>query len=217
MSTIDEPAGTVPGFSIGVQGDWVIVDIEQAADEAAVSSLIDDRVAEGVIALESRDAAVEVVTRIAQDAQSGGVLFAAVLVADDELGPIVASVAATVATLPAVAPDEPPPDTLIEERIESRDGDDESVVMRRATNVKVQLPAGPAVRIERAISYDRGESLSQDVYAVQYLVPIDEAGTTITVTGISPSVRRKPELDGVFHEIASSLEIDRPPTGGQAT
>lgn len=59
------------------------------------------------------------------------------------------------------------------------------------------------------VDYELGPSLGQEVYSVQYVVPVDADGKSIVLPGMSPNVRRKDDLDRMFAEIAETLEIDR--------
>ena len=214
-TTVPEPTGA-PGFSIAVPGDWIVVNLELAADPGLVGGLIDAQIANGALKAESRQEAVRIVTRIIDQAANSGVRFAAALVAEDDEGPLVASVTLSVARL--LLPD------LAE--VGTADLDDLEVTLNRplaveaddaadtigvgtATNTQMVLPVAPAVRVERVMSYRLTETLSQDVYSVQYVVPIDEDGLTFTITGVSPAMRRKSDLDRVFAEIADTLRLER--------
>lgn len=215
MSTENPESREHPALSIAVPGTWMIVDLERLEDAPTIEALVDERVTDGSIAEESRAEAADIVTRAMVRAHEAGVRFAAVFIADDEHGPVVASVTVTSAWLD------------VPELADLSSDDDEQVVLRRhadqapdtrespygsnvSTSTQVVLPAGPAVRIERIVSRPVTDTVSQEAYAVQYVVPVNHEGLTVTVTGVSPALRLRAELGQAFAEIAETLEITRP-------
>lgn len=200
-----------PAFAIAVPGDWMIIDLELAQREDVIDALIEKRVAEGVLSPESRHAAAAAMARVAHQAVEEEMRFAAVLVTEHGGWPTAASV--TVATAFA------PPDaeesgetgeatTSAENRNTAWFGRSEA--SGRGSSEQVVLPAGPAVRVERTISVPLTDTFSQDVYSVQYVVPVNEEGSALVITGTSSAIRRKDDLDRIFREIAESLDIERP-------
>ena len=142
--------------------------------------------------------------------------FAAALVTEDAGGPIVASVTASFHVLaPLDDPDTEIDELDLTERLDgdvangSGAGDEGAVETFTAQRSRVTLPAGPAVRIERVMQYGGGDSYAQDVYSVQYVLPLDEHGLSLTITGTSPAIRRKDDLDRIFAEIAETMRIER--------
>ncbi len=71
------------------------------------------------------------------------------------------------------------------------------------------MPAGPAARVQLTLPVELGGSFSQDIYSVQYILPTDQRGNALLLTGTSTAVRRKEDLNRVFLEIAETLEIER--------
>jgi hypothetical protein len=207
---------STPGFNVGVPGDWVIVDFETPDDVDALAGVVDQRVSDGLVPEDARDDVVALVTRIATDAFDSGVRFAAALVTHDGGGLVVASV--TVGFHVLSPPEDvdadvddveltEPLDSSVVDRTEA--GSPGAVTESNAARSRVTLPGGPAVRIERVMAYSLGEGHEQDVYSVQYVLPVADGGLSLVLTGTSPAIRRKADLDRVFGEIAETLEIER--------
>lgn len=200
-----------PGFSIAVPGDWIIIDLELAQDPAIIEQLIDSRIEQGVLSSDSRDAASAAIERVAHHAVESGMRFAAVLLADQGGGAFVASVtvASAVFDVPDPSGSMDSPDNAATVPAEQNSWFAASETAPRNTHSEdVRLPAGPAARIERIVPYPLAESVTQDVYSVQYVVPVDESGEALVITGTSPAIRRKDVLDRLFREIAETLEIE---------
>jgi hypothetical protein len=210
--TEDRGPTLAPAFSIAVPGDWIIIDIDLAQDVEVVQEIIDRRVLQGVIASESRDAAVALVARVASQAADDGVRFAAVLVVEEPGGPVIASITVTSILVERGEPDtgdwRGEGDQTSAERNEGPVQDDGPVELAGSQASQVVLPAGPAFRVESVMSYPISNAIDQEVYSVQYVVPVDEDGNVIVIVGMSPAIRRKGDLDAVFAEIAHTLEID---------
>lgn len=201
-----------PAFSIAVPGDWIIIDLDLAQEVEVVQEIIDRRVLQGVIASESRDAAVALVARVASQAASDGVRFAAVLVVEQPAGPVIASVTVTSILVESGGPGTGDWRGEGEQRNVESDDDrveaDGPVRLSGSDTSQVVLPAGPAFRVERVMSYPISDAVEQEVYSVQYVVPADERGNVIVIVGMSPAIRRKADLDALFAEIAHTLEMD---------
>ena len=192
---------SAPGFSIAVPGDWIVIDADAAARPGALEQLVDARVGDGELDTAAREEALEVVSRLAAGYGDARLRYAAILVATDDGGPVVASVAVTAAIVGEPA-GEPRPGGPEVPEAPANVGELER---HRRT---VVLPAGPAVRIERLMSYKLTPTLDQEVYAVQYVLPVNETGSTLTLTGLSPAVRRRDDLDRLFREIADTIDLD---------
>jgi hypothetical protein len=181
-----------------------------------IDEIIDRRIEQEQLSPESRAAAVAAVTRVMANAVDSGLQFAAVLLVEEATGPIVASVTATSVLIspPESSGSEDAADVSLHRETDgaraSADPDDSSGA-DRTSPTEVRLPTGPAVRIERVVPYAVTESIAQQVYSVQYVVPVDEHGAGIVITGTSPAIRRKDDLDRVFQEIAETLQVDPAP------
>jgi len=213
MSSVSEAtARQAPGFSIAVPGDWIIVDLEEVRSPDVVEQLINRRIDSDQLAAESREAAIDLITRTAAGAVDSGVQLTAVLVATDAGGTFLASV--TASCIEIREPDPTAGGGSDAEFFEQREVDARDVARaveaHSSSSEQVTLPAGPAIRIERLVSLPLGGSLSQDLYSVQYVVPAGGGDIAIVLTGTSTAVRRKADLDRVFGEIAETLAIDRP-------
>ncbi len=213
-----------PAFSIAVPGDWIILDPALVQDASLIEEIIDRRVDEQVITRRSRDAAVALVSRVAVDIEEAGVRFGAVLLTENTGGPIVATLVVASILLTRAETSRGEQETGPVNRGEDgsitdhqdgwAEGDvtDESPGETHALEVKtdeVVITSGPALRIERMLGRAVGGSLEQEVYSVEYVVPVDANGATIVITGTSTAIRRKPALDAVFAEIANSLRLRR--------
>lgn len=211
--TIEPDEIHIPGMSIAVPADWIIVDPERATDADAVAEVIDKRIGDGSLTEEFRDSSIELVGRIARQAIEMDVRFTAVLVTADRGGPVVAFVTLGSALFEMTSDARTNGTTSEADAAPSGEGSQATGSSARAPVVtRLRLPSGPAVRVERSTPFAVGAQYSQDIYSVQYLVPIDEQGTAALITGASPAIRRKDDLDRVFQEIAETLEIDRPGT-----
>jgi hypothetical protein len=203
-----------PGFSVAVPGDWIVLDLDAAQDRDGVLKALDRRIEQGVLRETSRQEAFELINRVARDAAESRLRFAAVLITEDADGPVVASLTVmsiwlrTAGDADEMRPAEeaagrsrePPADT---------DGDRFPAATRRdASSEEVTLPAGPALRFERTIGHRLSGSLEQEVYSVEYVLPADDRGATLVLSGVSPAVRRKADLDAIFTEIAESIRIE---------
>ena len=212
---------TLPQVSIAVPGDWIIFNLQAMQDSETVASLIDERIKDDVLRADSRDEAMAIVSRVGSYATEHDVWFAAAYVAEDEAGPVVISLTATVMRLPL-------PDL---QELDAKDAGTDDVDVRlngqseasaapattaggefhNAVTTQVVLNAGPAVRVERVASFPTAgdDRMSQEIYTVQYVLPLDEDGLTLTVTAISPSIRRKSQIDLVLDEIADTVTVTR--------
>lgn len=210
--------GTLPDITIAVPGDWVIFDVDELAAGTDVAGLIDARIAEDVLRPDARDDAIALVERIGTYAVESGVRFAAALIAEDEAGPIVLCVTAAMIRLPVpdlaqLDPDRPADeiDVTLGSR-EHRDTDERppGATFHDSVTTQVVIKAGPAVRLERVASFPLDEGVSQEIYSIQYIIPLDENGLTVTVTGVSPAIRRKSDIDLLLDEIADTVTVARP-------
>lgn len=204
-------AAVAPALSIAVPGDWIIVDVDLTQNPALVEEIIDRRVHQEVITRRARDAAVELVTRVARDAAEAGVRFAAVLVTEDGGGTVVASLTVTSIWLDESDADADGSEAVHDTpaAVQRTDGADTGGTARPSRTEEVVLNAGPAVRLERVVALPVSDSLDQQVYSVDYVVPVDQSGATVVVSGTSPAIRRKDDLDAIFAEIANTLDIER--------
>ncbi len=200
------PGGAVvPAFSIGVPGDWIILDLELTEDPDLVQEIVDRRVAQGILEEESRDAAVALVTRVAHEATERGVRFAAVLIVQEAAGPTVASFTAMTALL---ASPKPVGDVAASEDGPSLGESEGASSTTTLTEEEVSLPAGQALRIERVVAYPLNDGIDQEVYAVQYVIPVGPDGAAIVLGGVSPAIRRQEDLARLFQEIAETLRVE---------
>lgn len=213
-------SAAVPAFSIAVPGDWFTLILEDARDAEHVGSMVDGRVEQGDLDDDVREEAIALITRITQRATADGVRFAAALVAADDQGGIVVSTTLSVGRLepepPANSNDSDVHDDLgvtigspAPATTATAGAGSSGATLANTVTTQVALPAGPAVRLERVFEYPVDEARSHEVYAVQYVLPVDGDGLAFTLTGVSPAIRRKADLDRVFAEIADTIQIER--------
>lgn len=201
-----------PSFSVAVPGDWIIIDVEGTADVQVITEIIDRRVADGIIDPASRDAAVRLVTRISQSALDSGVRFAAAMVTEDDGGPVVISMAISFATLPPPGDVSDPDDDIevtLRRNLAEQADQGESLDTRTLSRDAVVLAGGrQAIRVTRVVGYPITTAMTQELYAIQYVVPLEPEGVALVATATSPAIRRSEDIDELIDAIMQTLDVE---------
>jgi hypothetical protein len=213
----------LPNVSIAVPGNWIALDLEAAEDPRAIEAIVNQRIADGTFAEPARHDVASLLNRLVARMVDDHVLFAAALVDDTPGGTVVASVALTAARVSRPAAGATPAEDQLGVSLKRRPSATASAdfqlgaedvgvpltTIKRSTSAPIDLPAGPAVRIDRVDSYPLSERADQEMVIVQYVIPLDDDGMVLTLTGSSPAVRAKDAVSAMFQEIAETIEIDR--------
>ena len=203
-----EEAGAPAQFSIATPADWMVVDFDVLADQAAIAGLVDARVKEEPGLDPYRDELAEIVARSAQLAEKAGILFCATLAAVRGDGaPIIATVAVA-AGQGDPAESEPGRGTDLVRRLAG----DCRQPHRRARRQRALRPghhgfsAGPAARIERIDDVPLFTDTSMVCLTVQYVLEVPEAPDQfVALTFTTPSLAYRARLTELFGDIAATF------------
>lgn len=205
-------------FSIATPADWIVVDVEALGDRAVIAGLVDQRVAEEPALDRYRDELAELVERSARLADQAGVLFCATLATtrgDD--APILATVTVAAGERPSTdvaAPSQDETDRapgVLVNQIDEPDGS------TRFAPAGVELPAGPAMRIQRVEDVPLFSDTSLVCLSVQYVLGVPYAPDQfIALTFTTPSLAYRARLSNLFGDIAATFAwVDGPRQGAQ--
>lgn len=203
-----EEAGAPAQFSIATPADWMVVDFDVLADQAAIAGLVDARVKEEPGLDPYRDELAEIVARSAQLAEKAGILFCATLAAVRGDGaPIIATVAVAAGQGDSQSPEPGAAPTssdaspeMVVNRIDEPDGS------TRYAPATMELSAGPAARIERIDDVPLFTDTSMVCLTVQYVLEVPEAPDQfVALTFTTPSLAYRARLTELFGDIAATF------------